>query len=78
MDHYLRIITFLGLVALATPAIEERAYTPEATLVRFVSTHDVRADGSNRETTEVVLRIETPQGISDEGAQRIIDTCINA
>jgi hypothetical protein len=71
MSHYLRIVTFLCLVALTTPTIAERAYTPEATVVRFVSTHDVRVDGSDREIRDVVLRIETAPGISDAGAQRI-------
>ena len=65
------ISSFLALVALATPVFAERSYTPEVTAERYVSTHDVRADGSDRETIEFVLRIETPQGISDEGAQRI-------
>jgi transglutaminase-like putative cysteine protease len=49
----------------------ERPYTPEATVERSVDTHDVRADGSDRETIEGVLRIETEQGISDAGAHRI-------
>jgi len=71
MDHYLRIITVLWLVALATPAIAEHAYTPEVAVIRFISTHDVRADGSDRESQDVVLQVETVQGISDAGAQRI-------
>ncbi len=62
---------FLALVMLASPAFAERPYTPDATAERYVSTQDVRADGSDRETTEFVLRVETPQGVSDEGAQRI-------
>jgi transglutaminase-like putative cysteine protease len=62
---------FLALVAVAAPAFAERPYTPEVTVVRYVSRHDVRADGSDRETTELALRIETLQGVSDEGAQRI-------
>ena len=53
------------------PALAERPYTPEVTVERSIITHDVRADGSDRETTELVFRIETPQGVSDEGAQRI-------
>lgn len=66
-----RTSSFLALVALASPASAERPYTPEVTVERYVNTHDVRTDGSDRETREFVLRIETPQGISDEGAQRI-------
>ena len=66
-----RINTLLVLAALAAPAAAERAYTPEVSVARYVSTHDVRDDGSDRETTEFVLRIETPQGVSDEGAERI-------
>ena len=66
-----RINGFLTLVMLAAPAFAERPYTPEVSVVRDVVTHDVRADGSDRETTEYVFRIETPQGISDNGAQRI-------
>jgi transglutaminase-like putative cysteine protease len=65
------ILFCVALLAWAEPALAERAYTPEATVVRYVSTHDVRADGSDRQTTEFVLRVETPQGISDLGAQRI-------
>ena len=66
-----RINSLLVLVALSAPATAERAYTPEVTVSRYVSTHDVRPDGSDRETTEFVLRIDTPQGVSDEGAERI-------
>jgi transglutaminase-like putative cysteine protease len=62
---------FLALVALAAPAFAERPYTPEVTVEKSITTHDVRADGSDRETTEFVFRIETAQGISNEGAQRI-------
>ena len=66
-----RLILFVTLVVVVTPVFAERPYTPEATVVRYTSTHDVRADGSDREVTEAMFRIETAQGVSDEGAQRI-------
>jgi transglutaminase-like putative cysteine protease len=65
------IKSLLVFAVLTAPAVAERPYTPNATLEKSLDTHDVRADGSDRETAEFVLRIETPQGISDEGAQRI-------
>lgn len=71
MRPYLLVIASIGLIIYAAPALSERAYTPGVTVERAVNTHDVRADGSDRETTEFVLRIDTPQGISDAGAQRI-------
>ena len=61
----------LAFVALAGPALAERPYTPEVTVERSIVTHDVRADGSDRETVEYVFRIDTEQGVSNEGAQRI-------
>jgi transglutaminase-like putative cysteine protease len=71
MHCAVRLTAFVILVILVSPAFAERPYTPEATIVRYTSTHDLRADGSDRETTEFVLRVDTPQGISDSGAQRI-------
>jgi transglutaminase-like putative cysteine protease len=71
MGNCFGIFVCVALLAWAEPVLAERPYTPEATVVRYVSTHDVRADGSDRQTTEFVLRVETPQGISDLGAQRI-------
>jgi transglutaminase-like putative cysteine protease len=71
MRNSFGICSWIALVALAEPALAERPYTPEATVVRYVSTHDVRADASDLETTEFALRIETLQGVSNEGAQRI-------
>ena len=66
-----RLTAFVILLILVWPAFAERPYTPEVTAERYVSTHDVRADGTDRETTEFVLRVETPQGIPNVGAQRI-------
>jgi len=60
----------LTLLALASPGMAERPYTPEVTIESSLDTHDVRADGSDLETLEGVLRIETDQGISDFGAHR--------
>jgi transglutaminase-like putative cysteine protease len=71
MRQYCRISSFLALVALAAPAVAERPYTPDVTLEKSMDTHDVRADGSDRETVEGVLRVDTAQGIAGAGAQRI-------
>jgi len=71
MRQYCRITSFLALVALAAPAVAERPYTPDVTLEKSVDIHDVRADGSDRETIEGVLRVDTAQGIAGAGAQRI-------
>ena len=49
----------------------DRPYRPEITVERYINTHDVRVDGGDREIIDVVLRVETPQGISDAGAQRV-------
>jgi Domain of Unknown Function with PDB structure (DUF3857) len=68
---YRWLIASVVLAVLVTPAMAERPYTPGVTVERAVDTHDVRADGSDRETNEVVYRVETAQGISDAGAQRI-------
>ena len=66
-----RLTAFVILLILVWPAFAKRPYTPEVTAERYVSTQDVRADGTYRETTEFVLRVETPQGIPNVGAQRI-------
>jgi transglutaminase-like putative cysteine protease len=71
MRLYGRFSSLVVLVALAAPAVAERPYTPEVAVERQVDTHDVRADGSDREILDVVLRVETEPGISDAGAQRI-------
>jgi transglutaminase-like putative cysteine protease len=71
MNPYCSVLIAGALVVLTTPARAEHPYTPEVTAERYVSTQDVRADGSDRETTEFVLRVETPQGIPNVGAQRI-------
>jgi hypothetical protein len=59
------------LIILVSPALAERPYTSDTTLERSLDVHDVRADGSDLETMEGVLRVETAQGISAAGAQRI-------
>jgi transglutaminase-like putative cysteine protease len=71
MHLHNRTYGLVTVLALAAPAFAERPYTPEVTAERYISTHDVREDGSDRETTEYVLRIETSQGVSNVGAQRI-------
>ena len=71
MRHWVCVFSCVALVLSVAPAFAERAYTPEVTVERCVSTHDVRADGSDRETTKFVLRIDTAQGVSESGAQRI-------
>jgi transglutaminase-like putative cysteine protease len=71
MRQYYLVSSFLALVALGAPAVAERPYTPDVALEKLVDIHDVRADGSDRETMEGVLRVESAQGISGAGAQRI-------
>jgi transglutaminase-like putative cysteine protease len=71
MGQCYRVFGFVSLLVLAGPAFAERPYTPEVTVVKSINTHDVRADGSDREIIDVVYRIETAQGVSDQGAQRI-------
>jgi transglutaminase-like putative cysteine protease len=52
-------------------ASEALAYEPPVAFDRIVATYTVNADGSYRLTSEVTLRILTPQGISSSGAPRI-------
>jgi transglutaminase-like putative cysteine protease len=40
-------------------------------LERNIETYVVKSDGSYAQTTEVVIRVETPQGIEDAGTQQI-------
>lgn len=71
MRPFCRVNGLLALVVLAAPALAERPYVPVATVERYFDVHDVRIDGSDRESREVVIRVDTAQGISDVGAQRI-------
>jgi transglutaminase-like putative cysteine protease len=71
MDCASRLTVLVLALIVVWPAYAERPYTPEVTAERYVSTQDVRADGTDRETTEFVLRVETPQGVQNVGAQRI-------
>ncbi len=65
------LVAVFSLVSITAPALAQRPYAPDTTVERFVQVHDVRADGSDTESTEYVFRVETPQGISDVGALRI-------
>ena len=66
-----QINCFCALMALAIPALADRPYVPIATVEHFLEVHDVRIDGSDRESREVIIRVDTAQGISEVGAQRI-------
>lgn len=71
MQRFAHLAALLACAALTTPAAAQRPYTPEITIERYVSTHELRSNGSDRETTEYVARIETEQGVSDAGVERI-------
>jgi transglutaminase-like putative cysteine protease len=59
------------LLAAHTSFAEDEPYQPPVSIAKVSHTFDVSADGSYRQVSEVDLRIETPQGISSEGVQRI-------
>ena len=52
-------------------AMAEQPYEPSISVERIAKTLIVNPDGGYRETTEIGVRIETPQGINSSGAQRI-------
>jgi transglutaminase-like putative cysteine protease len=66
-----RAVLLVILLFAHSLASAERPYEPQVTLERDVTNFAVNADGSYRETVERVLRIETPQGAVNEGAQRL-------
>jgi hypothetical protein len=63
----------LGVLLTLVPssALAEQRYEPPISLERQVDTFIVNADGSYREIYESTVRIETPQAIVSEGAQRV-------
>ena len=71
MSLIYRVMLACVFVAFAHVAHAEKPYMPDETLERYIETHDVRADGSDRESLEVILRVDTPQGIEDDGVARI-------
>jgi transglutaminase-like putative cysteine protease len=64
------LLLSIGLLGSAA-ARAERAYAPGVAIERFVETHDVRRDGSDVETREMVVRIETDEGVESEGTQSV-------
>lgn len=65
MKRFLFIL--LGLLALtAMASSEKRPYVPPYTYEKYHITYQVRADGAYESTTEVQLKINTPQGIRTE------------
>ena len=70
-----RLCRAAGLAVLATlvtsSALAQQRYEPPISYEREVETFIVNADGSFREISQTTLRIETPQAIVSEGAQRI-------
>ena len=62
----------IALFALmSTGALAQNKYEPPTVLERNVETIVVKADGSYAQTSEVVFRVETPQGIEDAGTLQI-------
>jgi hypothetical protein len=62
----------LVLSSLVTPsALAEQSYEPPISVERIAKTFIVNSDGSFRETTEMTVRIETPQAIVSSGAQHV-------
>ena len=60
------------LSALVTSlALAEQPYEPSISVERIAKTFIVNSDGSYRETSEMTLRIDTPQAIVSEGTQRV-------
>ncbi len=69
-----RVVSVLAALAIwfsCPPAWAQRAYQPPLTNERDIETYVVKSDGSFVQTLERVLRVETPQGIEDAGAQQI-------
>lgn len=66
------LFILLGLLSLsAMAASEKRPYVPPYTYEKYHIAYQVRADGAYESTTEVQLRINTPQGIRLGGSQTV-------
>jgi transglutaminase-like putative cysteine protease len=52
-------------------ALAEQPYEPSISVERIAKTFIVNSDGSFRQTTEITVRIETPQAIVSSGAQHV-------
>lgn len=63
------LVILSALVPSLTSA--EQPYEPPISIERNVESYIVNADGSYRQVSETTLRIETPQAIVSEGAQRV-------
>ncbi|NDC86990.1 MAG: hypothetical protein EB088_15455 [Betaproteobacteria bacterium] len=61
------IVTLIG-IAFTLPAFAQ--YKASYTVLREHVRVDVKADGSHRYQLERLIRIDTPQGVDNEGEQR--------
>ena len=68
LKPYLRLLPLLWL---AYSSVALAQYVPSATRLRSADTFHVKQDGQFTQTLESLLRIDTPQGISAWGEQRI-------
>lgn len=64
--HMICLLVFIAAVTKAARAEYKASYTILKEYVRV----DVKADGSHRYQLERVIRIDTPQGVDNEGEQR--------
>jgi transglutaminase-like putative cysteine protease len=68
----LSFFCLVGLIAFpAVAAIEDRSFDPPYTYEKYHVSFEVRADGSYESTTEVQVRINTPQGIRQGSSQTV-------
>lgn len=67
----LPVALFLGCWLVAGTSAADRAYAPDAAIERYLETHHVEASGADRETQEMLIRVETTAGIASEGTQKI-------
>ncbi|NCZ29018.1 MAG: hypothetical protein EBX70_04860, partial [Betaproteobacteria bacterium] len=64
--HMICLLVFIAAVTKAARAEYKASYTILKEYVRV----DVKADGSHRYQLERLIRIDTPQGVDNEGEQR--------
>jgi hypothetical protein len=56
---------------IGSSALAEQRCEPPVSIERLVEAFVVNADGGYRETLEMGIRIETPEGVSNFGTKRI-------